>query len=132
MSNFSVEKAKDMPGDWKSPGMYTHRHGYKFCIGVDANGVERARVRGISVHLYVMVGEYDEDLKWPVEATFTVGVIRQARQRNVEHSKKIRWTRPKTQYKKLMSFGMVSCSPGLLLINHSELSDYLINRIEHF
>ena len=38
MKNFSREKAKDKESDWKSPAMYTHVCGYKFCIGVDANG----------------------------------------------------------------------------------------------
>ena len=35
MRNFS---AKDKPGDWKSLAMYTHVGGYKFCVGVDADG----------------------------------------------------------------------------------------------
>ncbi len=38
MKNFSLEKAKDKLDDWMSPAMYTHVCGYKFCIGVDANG----------------------------------------------------------------------------------------------
>ena len=136
MRTFSVEKAKDKPGDWKSPGMYTHRHGYKFCVGVDANGEGLTRGCGISVCLYIMAGEYDEHLKWPVEATFTVGLISQLRQRNVEHSKRVRWTRPKTQYQKLTSFGIVQVLPGwtstFIFIKHSELSDYLINGNLHF
>ena len=31
MTDFSKEKLKDNPGDWKSPAMYTHIRGYKFC-----------------------------------------------------------------------------------------------------
>ena len=38
MENFSKEKEKDIINDWKSPPMYTHLCGYKFCIGIDANG----------------------------------------------------------------------------------------------
>ena len=105
MRNFSVEKAKDKAGDWKSPATYTHLHGYKFCIGVDANGVGFGRARGISVRLYVMAGEYDEGLKWPVQATFTVGLISQSRRRNVEYSEQVQWNRPKTQYQEMASFG---------------------------
>ena len=39
MTDFSKEKLKDKPGDWKCLAMYTHARVYKFCIGVDANGV---------------------------------------------------------------------------------------------
>ena len=39
MKNFSDERAMEKTeGSWKSPAMYTHVCGYKFCIGVDANG----------------------------------------------------------------------------------------------
>ena len=31
MKNFSREKAKDKVDEWKSPAMYTHVCGYKFC-----------------------------------------------------------------------------------------------------
>ena len=139
MRNFSVEKAKDKPGDWKSPATYTHLHGYKFCIGVDANGEGTACGRGISVHLYAMAGEYDEDLKWPVEARFarfTVGLTSQSRRRNVEYSKKVRWDRPKTQYQEMASFGELLYLPDFgfcsLFIEHSELSDFLNNDNLHF
>ena len=136
MRNFSVEKAKDKPGDWKSPGIRTHLHGYKFCIGVDANGEKGfARGRGISVHLYTMAGEYDEDLKWPVEARFTVGLISQSRQRNEEYSKKVRWDRPKTQYQVVATFGeqnLFSINSYLPFIHRSALSDFLINDNLHF
>ena len=136
MRNFSVEKAKDKPGDWKSPAIYTHLHGYKFCIGVDANGKEgTARGRCISVCLYVMAGEYDEGLKWPVEATFTVGLICKSRQRNVEHFNKVRWDRPKTQYLEKGEFGKLQVLISALyfqFIKHSLLRDFLINDNLHF
>ncbi len=32
MKSFSKERAKNKPDDWKSPVMYTHVCGYKFCI----------------------------------------------------------------------------------------------------
>ena len=135
MSNFSVEKAKDKPGDWKSPATYTHLHGYKFCIGVDANGKGYARGRGISVHLCVMAGEYDEGLKWPVQATFTVGLISQSKQRNVEYSKQVRWDRPnKGPYEEIGSFGLFVFLGTKMgeYIKHSELIDFLINDNLHF
>ena len=51
MSYFSKEKLKDKPGDWKSPAMYTHIRGYKFCIGVDANGSGYERGNSINLAL---------------------------------------------------------------------------------
>ena len=36
--NFSVLKAQDK--EWRSPPLYTHRGGYKMCIGVWPNGVD--------------------------------------------------------------------------------------------
>ena len=132
MRNFSVEKAKDKPGDWKSPATYTHLHGYKFSIGVDANGVGFDRGYGISVCLYVMAGEYDESLKWPVEATFTVGLTSQSRRRNMEHSEQVQWDRPKTQYQEMASFSIELLICHYPFIKHSELSDFLINGNLHF
>ena len=125
MSNFRKEKAKDKPGDWKSPPTYTHLHGYKFCIGVDANGVGRMRGRGISVHLYAMAGEFDEDLKWPVEAKFTVGLINQREGRDAEYTECVRWDKPKTRYQCLESFGRHVASGCRQFVDHLDLKYFL-------
>ena len=52
MTNFSAEKAKDKTSDWKSPAMYTHVCGYKFCIGVDANGYFYGRGNSVNVDVW--------------------------------------------------------------------------------
>ena len=39
MEHFRVEKAKN-DNDWKSPAMYTYLGGYKFRVGIQANGYE--------------------------------------------------------------------------------------------
>ena len=75
MVNFSKEKAKDRCDDWKSPPMYTHSGGYKFCIGIDANGAETSRGKSVNVEVWVMKGEYDDQLQWPVTAKFTLELI---------------------------------------------------------
>ena len=75
MEHFSREKAKNKFSDWKSPPMYTHYHGYKFCIGIDANGYRDSRGNGVNVELWVMKGEYDAELKWPAKAKFTIELI---------------------------------------------------------
>ena len=77
MENFSKEKAEDEDSDWKSPPMYTHPGGYKFCIGIDANGAHGCHSHGnsVNVEVWVMKGEYDDQLQWPVTAKFTLELI---------------------------------------------------------
>ena len=130
MRNFSEEKAKDRPGVWKSPPTYTHLHGYKFCIGVDANGEENIHGYGITVCLYAMPGEFDEDLKWPVIGVVTVGLENQQDGRNVEICEGVQWTKPNTKYQKLTIFYGSNCYA--LFIAHSDLSPYLVNNTLHF
>ena len=52
MENFSKEKAKDKYDDWKSPARYTHVGGYKFCIGIDANGCRGGRGKALYMWTY--------------------------------------------------------------------------------
>ena len=52
--------------------MYTHPGGYKFC---DANGAGASRGKSVNVEVWVMKGEYDDQLQWPVTAKFTLELI---------------------------------------------------------
>ncbi len=72
MGDFRSEKDKDLPGDWKTPPMYTHLEGYKYCLGVGANGREDCRGVAASVLLYLLPGEFDDELEWPAIAKFSV------------------------------------------------------------
>ena len=83
MKDFSVERRKDKPDDWKSPPMYTHPGGYKFCIGVDANGWSAGRGKSVNVEVWRMPGEHDSQLKWPASAKFTIELINQQGGENV-------------------------------------------------
>ena len=94
MRNFSAEKRKDKPSDWKSPAMYTHVGGYKFCIGVDANGGLIGRGKSIYVDLWAMPGEFDEQLKWPAKAKFTIELVNQKGGKNVSSSHQVEWYKP--------------------------------------
>ena len=86
LSNFSLEKHKDQPDDWKSVSMYTHPFGYKFCIGIDANGFGPTRDRAMRVELWSMEGEYDEELKWPAVVTITIEMVNQRGGENACHT----------------------------------------------
>ena len=94
MKNFSQEKAKDKPNDWFSPAMYTHVCGYKFCIGVDANGYDLGRGVSVGIALYSMPGEYDDQLKWPANAKFTIQLINQQGGENISLTGIWKWKKP--------------------------------------
>ena len=87
MENFSKEKAKDKVDDWKSPAMYAHVGGYKFCINIAANGCSCGHGKAIYVYLCAMPGECDHQLKWPAQATFTIELLHQQGGHNVQHTK---------------------------------------------
>ncbi len=63
LNNFANEK-KYGDGVWKSPLMYTHAEGYKFCVGIESDGVD--------FQLLAVKGEYDDQLEWPAKARFTI------------------------------------------------------------
>ena len=122
MKNFSHEKAKDKHGDWRSPAMYTHVCGYKFCIGVDANGSGAGYGKSIYVDLWSIAGEYDDQLKWPANAKFTVELINQKGGENIRHSSTLNW---KKHYK------YVGCIHQSFL-EHSKLNSFLNNDALYF
>ena len=59
--------------DWMCVHGGTLTGGYKFCIGIDVNGVGDRE--SANVDLWVMKGEYDDQLQWPVTAKFTLELI---------------------------------------------------------
>ena len=99
MNKFTKEKAKDKYSDWKSPPMYTHVCGYKFCIGIDANGRNGGRGRSVNVELWVMKGKYDNQLKWPVTTRFTLELINHFEGReNKKCTQTETWGKPDKEY----------------------------------
>ena len=149
MENFSKEKAKDKYDDWKSPAMYTHVCGYKFCIGIDANGCGSGRGKALYVYLWAMSGEYDHQLQWPVEATLTIELLHQQGGHNVQHTiTRRRWWKPGRPYNRREpgrrepgrpynriegGFGYIEYELGWPhFIEHSRLSGFLRNDALYF
>ena len=127
MKNFSKEKAKDKPGDWMSPAMYTHVCGYKFCVGVNANGSSgSARGTSLSVDIWGMFGEYDDHLKWPLTITFTIEVINQEEGQNAYYTFAGVLRKPTQKYHSFLLF-----SPADHLVN-AELYKFLNNDTLYF
>ena len=66
---------KNNNSDWDSPPFYTSERGYKLQLGVDANGWESGKGTHLSVFVYLMKGEYDEELKWAFIANITIQLL---------------------------------------------------------
>ena len=123
MKNFSDERAKETEFSWKSPAMYTHVCGYKFCIGVDANGYGHGSGKAICVDLYSMPGKFDDQLKWPAKAMFTIELINQQEGENASDFKELNWEKPSTAYYYLGSFYRILGG----FLEHSKLMNFLFN-----
>ena len=133
MTNFSQEKAMDLPCDWKSPAMYTHVCGYKFCIGVDANGYEDGRGNSVNVDVWSIPGDYDDQLKWPAKAKFTIKLINQQGGENATCTTDIiTWKRPVTAGVPIGTFCRIKIGYYEGFIEHSKLGDFLVNDTLHF
>ena len=132
MKNFSEEKEKDEASDWKSPAMYTHVCGYKFCIGIDANGYGDRRGKAIYVDLWAMRGEYDHKLKWPVRARLTIELLHKEGGQSVKHSTTQEWNKPEEPYENLGSFGYIKFGGHTHFIQHFRLKNFLHNDALHF
>ena len=70
MDDFGQCKRNDV--DWYSPPFYSHVRGYKMCLNVCANGHGDGEGTHVSVFVCLMMGEFDDDLKWPFSGTFTI------------------------------------------------------------
>ena len=122
MDNFSEEKAKNICDDWKSPPMYTHVCGYKFCIGIDANGYGDNRGKSVNVELWVMKGEYDSQLKWPVTARFTLELINHYEGgENKKCTQTVTWEKPGGRYIRICGGSFDTKGVTYHFISHTEL-----------
>ena len=72
-----VQQHQRASDTWYSPPFYTHTHGYRMCIGVDANGFASCEGKYISVFSVLMRGDFDNDLQWPFQGTITIQLLNQ-------------------------------------------------------
>ena len=132
MKNFSKEKAKNKYNDWKSPAMYTHLGGYKFCIGVDANGYSGGCGKSIHMEVWTMPGEYDDQLTWPASASFTIELNNQKGGANAScTTARKTWSKP-SKCSVLVNFNRIMSIGWACFIEHSKLEDFLDNNTLHF
>ena len=122
MKNFSAGKAKDLPGDWKSPVMYTHLGGYKFCVGVDANGRGTARGLCVCLDLLAMPGKFDDMLDWPAKVKFSVELFHPFDDIKYTLSIDLKtWNKPSKQYECICNCNRVYVRSTFAFIRHCNL-----------
>ena len=75
MTDF-VEYKRD--GDvWCFPHFYTHPNGYKMSLRVDASDTGDAKGTHISVFIYLVQGEFDDQLRWPFRGDIKIQLLDQ-------------------------------------------------------
>ena len=57
---------KESNAVWQIKPFYTYAHGYKLSLQVVPNGHGNAKGTHVSVFLFLMEGEFDKDLQWPL------------------------------------------------------------------
>ena len=75
MDNFHLRKDED--DYWYSLPFYTHPRGYKMCLGVNANGWGHGNGTHVSLYVFLMQGEFDDQLKWPFQGHVTIQLLDQ-------------------------------------------------------
>ena len=133
MESFSKEKAKDLESDWFSPAMYTHESGYKFCIGVDANGDGLGHGKSIYVAVWGLPGQFDDQLRWPARVKFTIELINQLGGENATCTTRVNIEIPIIMEQQfLASFHRITISGSRAFLENSLLYKFLINDTLHF
>ena len=62
---------------WHSYPFYTHDKGYRMCLRVIINGTGQGEGTHVSVFLYLMKGNYDSNLSWPLLGAFEIALLNQ-------------------------------------------------------
>ena len=80
MNNFEQHKTKS--DYWHSPPMYTHPSGYNFQLEVLANGIGEGTHTHVSIKLWPLKGEFDDQLQWPAKFAITLQLLNQHKPRD--------------------------------------------------
>ena len=65
-----------------SDPFYTHPRGYKVVINIDTNGYDECKGTHVSVWVYLMRGEYDDQLEFPFKGTIKFELLNQLEDEN--------------------------------------------------
>lgn len=75
MANFEQHQLND--DHWISQPFFSREKGYKMCLRVIANGQGTGKGTHISVVVYLMKGEFDDELDWPFRGDITIQLLNQ-------------------------------------------------------
>ncbi len=84
------QKKKEENEEWFSDPVYSHFGGYKMCLKVYANGDGLMKGTHVSVYIYLMQGDNDDNLKWPFKGTIKVSLLNQLK--DGQHHTKEPWS----------------------------------------
>ncbi len=73
LTNYSKHKEYDT--ERYSPEFYTHKNGYKMRLEVNPNGTGDYRGRSLSVFVYLLKGDFDDSLKWPMNVEIPIELV---------------------------------------------------------
>ena len=116
-------KRKQLDNKFYSPPFYTHQHGYKLCLGVNANGYSRGKGTHVSVYVKIMPGEYDENLNWPFVGKMEIELLN--RRNESGHRKKPFPISVTDNYCRVLEGDFGMSRGDHLFISHSSLTEYL-------
>ena len=80
--------------EWYSPSFYTSTYGYRMCIKVWANGYLSGQGTHLSVSGYLMLGPFDDELKWPFQGAIILQLLNQLEDSN-HHTRTINFANTK-------------------------------------
>lgn len=69
-------------GMWMTKPFFTEQGGYKICVRVAPQGLGNGEKTHVSVHVYLMKGEYDNMLQWPFRGYITIQLLNQLKDDN--------------------------------------------------
>lgn len=108
------EKYRTKSEIWYSEPFYLHPKGYKMCLKVFANGASLYKGSHVSVYLTLMKGEYDDNLKWPLQGNFKVSILNQlADASHFEKEIKFNLTVPEKATRRVSDSDMATVGHGL-------------------
>ena len=67
---------------WFSDPVYSHFGGYKMCLRIDPNGNGNGKGTHVSVYAYLMKGDNDDNLKFPLKVHIVVSLLNQLEDKN--------------------------------------------------
>ena len=78
MEGYQEKKEKKEKNEvWFSDPVYSHFGGYKMCLKMHVNGYGNGKGTHVSVFIYLMRGDNDDNLKWPFKGTIKVSLLNQ-------------------------------------------------------